>query len=122
MTTELLRTPEATGADQRAGRILGLRCRACGRPEALGPSYVCAACFGPLEVAYDLDLVRADLSRATIEARPAGIWRYLELLPVAAQPARGLPVGSSPLLRAERLGAAIGIETLLLKDDSRNPT
>ncbi|HEY2888401.1 MAG TPA: threonine synthase [Candidatus Limnocylindrales bacterium] len=122
MTTELLRTPEVTGAGRPAARILGLRCRACGRPEILGPSYVCASCFGPLEVAYDLDLVRAGLSRATIEARPAGIWRYLELLPVDAQPARGLPVGSSPLVRAQRLGAAIGIDGLLLKDDSRNPT
>ncbi|MDO8484496.1 MAG: threonine synthase [Candidatus Limnocylindrales bacterium] len=136
MTTELLGEPLATNAGppdaagrpaaeadaQADRRILGLRCRACGRPEPLGPSYVCAGCFGPLEVAYDLDVVRSVLSRATIEARPAGIWRYLELLPVANRPARGLPVGSSPLLAAERLGAAIGIERLLIKDDSRNPT
>ena len=39
-----------------------------------------------------------------------------------AKPARGLPVGSSPLIPAERLGEAIGIERLLIKDDSRNPT
>jgi threonine synthase len=114
--------PRATGADKAAGRILGLRCRACGRPESLGPSYVCAACFGPLEVAYDLDVVRSTLSRAAIEARPPGIWRYLELLPVETRPAKSLPVGSSPLIPAERLGQAIGIERLLIKDDSRNPT
>jgi threonine synthase len=132
VTTELLGEPRATGTGRATAagwpvaqderRILGLRCRACGQLEPLGPSYVCAACFGPLEVAYDLDVVRTSLSRATIEARPAGIWRYLELLPVAAKPAHGLPVGSSPLLGAERLGAAIGIERLLIKDDSRNPT
>jgi len=132
VTTELLGAPPAPPnpqpgpaapkADRKADRILGLRCRACGRPEPIGPSYVCPACFGPLEVAYDLDLVRGHLSRATIAARPAGIWRYLELLPVAVQPGRGLPVGSTPLLPAERLGATIGIERLLLKDDSRNPT
>jgi threonine synthase len=127
VTTELLGEPHAAQHDAQTGtlpdgRILGLRCRSCGRPEPLGPNYVCAACFGPLEVAYDLDVVRSTLSRAVIEARPAGIWRYLELLPVAGRPARGLPVGSSPLLSAERLGAAIGIERLLIKDDSRNPT
>jgi threonine synthase len=127
VTTELLGEPRAAQHDVQTGtlpdgRILGLRCRSCGRPEPLGPSYVCAACFGPLEVAYDLDVVRSTLSRAVIEARPAGIWRYLELLPVAGRPARGLPVGSSPLLSAERLGEAIGIERLLIKDDSRNPT
>ncbi len=109
-------------AEPAPERILGLRCRACGRPEPLGPSYVCAACFGPLEVAYDLELARASLSRTSIAARPAGIWRYLELLPVDGPPRRGLPVGSSPLIPAERLGRAIGIERLLVKDDSRNPT
>ncbi|MGH2511751.1 MAG: threonine synthase, partial [Candidatus Limnocylindrales bacterium] len=140
MTTELLGTPTAqptpkAGAQPAPNaqvanrpsslgreRILGLRCRACGRPEQLGPNYVCSACFGPLEVAYDLDLVRSNLSRAVIEARPAGIWRYLELLPLDAPPARGLPVGSTSLVRADRLGQAIGIERLLIKDDSRNPT
>jgi threonine synthase len=126
VTTELLGQRPVPSGDLPAGhdpeRILGLRCRACGRPEPLGPSYVCASCFGPLEVAYDLEVVRATLNRAAIEARPAGIWRYLELLPVDAQPARGLPVGSSPLLPAARLGSAIGIERLLIKDDSRNPT
>ena len=122
MTTELLGEAPADTDGSDDGRILGLRCRACGRAEALGPSYVCPACFGPLEVAYDLDVVRDRLTRATIASRPAGIWRYLELLPVATRPARGLPVGSSPLVAAARLGQAIGIERLLIKDDSRNPT
>ena len=43
-------------------RIRGLVCRNCGTPEALGPNYVCAACFGPLEVAYDLDEVRRQVT------------------------------------------------------------
>ena len=38
------------------------------------------------------------------------------------RPARGLAVGSTPLIAAERLGPALGIERLLLKDDTRNPT
>ncbi|HEY7131296.1 MAG TPA: threonine synthase, partial [Candidatus Limnocylindrales bacterium] len=105
-----------------ASRIVGLACRSCGRPETLGPFYVCSSCFGPLEVAYDFDLVRAGLSRAVIEARPAGIWRYLELLPVDDRPERGLAVGSTPLVPAERLGRAIGVEQLWLKDDTRNPS
>lgn len=104
------------------GRAAGLECRNCRRPEALGPSYVCPACLGPLEVVYDADAVRAAVSRAVIEARPAGLWRYIELLPVEAPPVRGLAVGSTPLLRADRLGPAIGIADLRLKDDTRNPT
>jgi threonine synthase len=73
-------------------------------------------------VAYDLDVVRARVSRAAIEARPAGLWRYLEFLPVDGPPARGLAVGSTPLLAAERLGPALCIDRLWIKDDTRNPT
>ncbi len=126
MTTELLteptspaQRPETTASGER---IVGLRCRNCGRSEPIGPSYVCAGCFGPLEVAYDLDVVRGLLDRATIAARPAGIWRYLELLPVATRPARGLTVGSTPLTAADRLGPTLGIDRLWLKDDTRNPS
>jgi threonine synthase len=103
-------------------RIAGLRCRACGTAVPLGPHYVCSACFGPLDVAYDIAVVAATADRATIAARPPGIWRYLEFLPVEQPPARSLAVGSTPLVRADRLGPALGIERLWLKDDTRNPT
>ena len=136
MTTETLPTPTTTPTSDHAAdaavqtgapdgasdRILGLACRNCGRLEPLGASYVCAACFGPLDVAYDLSRVSATLDRATIAARAPGIWRYLELLPVSGAPARGLPVGSTPLLPGERIGSALGIDRLWIKDDTRNPT
>jgi threonine synthase len=112
--------PSAAATTRR--RVRGLACRNCGRPEALGPSYVCQACFGPLQVDYDPAAVRETASREAIEARPPGIWRYLELLPVDAPPARGLRVGSTPLVHADRLGPAIGIEDLWIKDDTRNPS
>ena len=113
-------TPD--GDPRERARILGLACRNCGRRQPLGLNYVCPACFGPLDVAYDLDAVAAGIDRSTIEARRPGIWRYLELLPVDAPPRRGLPVGSTPLLAAERLGPALGLERLWLKDDTRNPS
>jgi threonine synthase len=135
MTTDLLATPTTPTprsampmpgpvVDDRDGRprILGMRCRNCGRPEALGANYVCAGCFGPLEIAYDLEVAARTLDRQSLALRPAGIWRYLELLPVTEPPTRGLQVGSTPLVRADRLGDAIGIERLWLKDDTRNPT
>ncbi len=105
-------------------RVVGLVCRNCGRAEPTGPSFVCPVCFGPLEVAYDREAIRSQVTRARIEAREQGIWRYLELLPVDAPPARGLAVGSTPLLRADRLGGELGLASgrLRLKDDTRNPT
>ncbi|HYC06936.1 MAG TPA: hypothetical protein VEG29_03340, partial [Candidatus Binatia bacterium] len=111
-------------ADSAGGPSLieGLRCKNCGRPEALGQQYVCGTCFGALEVAYDYEAIRDRLDRATIAGRAPGIWRYRELLPVDAPPSRGLAVGSSPLVAGDRLGARIGVGRLWLKDDTRNPT
>ena len=100
-----------------------MRCRACGRPEEIGPNYVCAGCFGPLEIVYDPAVARRTLTREAIAARAPGIWRYLELLPVSTAPTRGLAVGSTALVPAQpRLGAEIGVDRLWLKDDTRNPT
>ena len=42
--------PDAEPDAARRPRIVGLRCRSCFRAEDVGPSYVCPACFGPLEV------------------------------------------------------------------------
>jgi threonine synthase len=126
MTTATLEptTPAAAATPAPPGRshVVGLRCRACGRAEEIGPNFVCTACFGPLEVVYDFAVARERLTRETIAARPPGIWRYLELLPVDAAPARGLAVGSTALVEAGRLAADLGIARLHLKDDTRNPT
>jgi threonine synthase len=103
-------------------RILGLRCRNCGARQPIGMSYVCPACFGPLDVAYDYSVIGATLTREAIAARAPGIWRYVELLPVASPPTRGLPVGSTPLLAADRLAPVLGLDRLWLKDDTRNPS
>ena len=103
-------------------RILGMRCRNCGAGQPIGLSYVCPSCFGPLEVEYDHAIVGQTLTREAIAARAPGIWRYAELLPVEEPPARGLPVGSTPLLSAERLAPVLGLDQLWIKDDTRNPS
>jgi threonine synthase len=119
----LTRAPElAIPTDPRPNRIRGMACRNCGLAQPLGLSYVCPACFGPLEVAYDLAVAGATFTRSTIERRAPGIWRYLELLPVDAAPVRSLPVGSTPLLAADRLAPTLGVDRLWIKDDTRNPT
>jgi threonine synthase len=123
MTTERTATATLERPEGEASSFLrGLRCRSCGREEPIGPSYVCLACFGPLEVVYDLPAIGRSLDRATIEARAPGIWRYRELLPVDHAPERGLAVGSTALVQGGRLGAELGVERLWLKDDTRNPT
>jgi threonine synthase len=100
----------------------GLRCRACGEGAPEGPVFVCVRCFGPLEAVYDLEGVRDRLSRDVLESREATIWRWSELLPVSSYPTGGLHIGESPLVNAPRLAARLGLESVWVKDDSRNPT
>lgn len=99
---------------------LGLRCRSCGAEEKIVARSYCDACFGPLEVHYDLPRLRGVLTREVIDRREPGIYRFLELLPLDARPAFGEDVGGTPLCPAPRLGKALGIKDLYLKNDAVN--
>jgi threonine synthase len=111
----------ATGEGGTMAFVHALRCRECGRAYDVSPRYACEWCFGPLEVAYDEDAVVGAVTRASIAAGPPTIWRYAGLLPVD-EPPGGIPVGCTPLLRADRLAAELGLGEVWVKDDTRNPT
>ena len=100
----------------------GLRCRECGATYPDDVRYSCDECFGPLEVTYDLAAARGSVTRASIESGPRSIWRYHDLLPNAGDDPVDLGAGWTPLRRADRLAARLGVRELWLKDDTRNPT
>lgn len=98
--------------------IKGLRCRECGREFPAKAIFVCEYCFGSLEVDYDYRAIHGRLTRRLIESRPANIWRYRELLPIDGDPTVGFHTGMTPFYRADRLGSALGVKELYIKDDS----
>ncbi|SPQ01742.1 Threonine synthase [Candidatus Sulfobium mesophilum] len=100
------------------GYIKGLKCRECGREYPVEPIYVCEFCFGPLEVAYDYNSISKAVSRKKIEKREKNLWRYRELLPIDGEPQVGLDSGFTPLLRADNLAKALGVDELYIKDDT----
>ncbi|WP_007518904.1 threonine synthase [Pseudofrankia saprophytica] len=110
-------------SDDTANPAVGLSCRNCGATYPLAPSHVCIECFAPLEISYDEDRLRR-VTRASIEAGPRNLWRYVGLLPAGHDPARrvSLDAGFTPLRPAPRLAAELGMKTLWVKDDSANPT
>ena len=101
---------------------LSLSCRICATEHPLEATGSCSRCFGPLDPVYDWDALRARISRASIEAGPASIWRYAELLPVTAPPDARLAPGMTPLVPAPLLAEELGIGELWLKLDTANPT
>ena len=100
--------------------VKGLKCRECNQDYPKQPIHVCETCFGPLEVVYDYDRIKSSISREKIASRPKNLWRYRELLPIDGEPKVGLYSGYTPLIRAYRLGEALGVKQLYIKDDSVN--
>jgi len=100
--------------------VTGLQCRECGQEYPKKPLHVCETCFGPLEIQYDYDAIKKSISREKIASRDRNLWRYRELLPIDGDPRVGLYSGFTPLVRAHRLGEALGVKELYLKDDSVN--
>ncbi|HEY2632951.1 MAG TPA: threonine synthase [Solirubrobacteraceae bacterium] len=81
----------------------------------------CPECGKCLDVAYDYDLAATRLRELGLSERPMNIWRLAELLPIrdgGAQARVGQFSGFTPLIPADRLGAALGLKKLYVKDDS----
>ena len=102
--------------------VKGLKCREtdCGRTYPTAPIHICEHCFGKLEVDYDYDSIRDDVSRDKIESRPPNMWRYREFLPIDGEPTVGLDVGYTPLVRARNLERALGHNEIYVKNDAVN--
>jgi threonine synthase len=103
--------------------IESLKCKECGTAYELDASYVCENCFGPLEVAYDYSSLDPVEVKRRIQAGSQGIWRYADFLPFEGRPNDPLEPGLTPLVRADRLAAQLGIDAeLWIKNDAANPT
>ncbi|WP_311269118.1 threonine synthase [Sphingobium sp. WCS2017Hpa-17] len=77
----------------------------------------------PLLVRYDLDGVRATLTKDALAARPMDLWRWRELLPVR-QTSNIVSLGenATPLIPLPRTAKRLGGAQLLAKDEGRLPT
>jgi len=100
----------------------GLACHRCDHVYPLEEAiFACPDCGKGLDVVYDYELAAKHFSEVPAAARPQNIWHFEELLPIvdaSAQARVGLHSGYTPLIRAERLGAELGLANLYLKDDS----
>jgi threonine synthase len=95
-----------------------LRCRECHTTFGNQPVSFCEKCFAPLEVVYDLELIRREISRVGIARRATTLWRYKELLPLPEDYDASLPVGFTPLVKAPALGDTFRTRSLYIKNDS----
>jgi threonine synthase len=100
-----------------------LRCKECHTTYPLDARYVCEQCFGPLEVAYaSRSGADPEALKRRIQAGPHSLWRYGDFLPVQTAPQGVLQAGWTPLFKADRLAAELGLEEVWIKNDAANPT
>jgi threonine synthase len=106
--------------DKPSPYFTSLKCRECGRLYPKQAIHVCDFDFGPLEAAYDYDAIKAAISRDILRSRRRRMWRYRELLPIDGEPTIGVQVGFTPLVKAGRLAAKLGVRSLYIKNDTVN--
>ncbi|AZR73607.1 threonine synthase [Anoxybacter fermentans] len=104
-----------------------LQCISCGKEYPATPQQLTCSECGPdgiLDVIYDYSQIQKVFTKENLAInRDHSIWRYMPLLPIDPNVKRpSLRVGGTPIYYAKKLGKAIGVEKLYLKDDGLNPT
>jgi threonine synthase len=100
-----------------------LECSATAERHDIGVLQGLSRAGKPLLARYDLAALKRDLARSDIEARPADLWRWHELLPVR-DAAHALSLGEveTPLIDLLRSERPAGFVPPTVKDEGRLPT
>jgi threonine synthase len=124
MTMQTADSPQQGSIQRTRSCATGLACHRCDKHYALEDTiFACPDCGKGLDVVYDYELAARHFKDFPSSDRPHNIWHFEELLPIvdaAAQARVGQFSGYTPLIRADRLGAELGLSNLYLKDDSSN--
>ena len=99
--------------------VTHLECSLTGERHEAGRLHNLSRAGKPLLVRYDLDAVARALTRDVLAARPAGMWKWRELLPLpqGVEPV-SLGEAETPLVALPRTGG----DNLIVKDEGRLPT
>lgn len=103
--------------------VTHLECGLTGEHYPAGQVHQLSAAARPLLVRYDLAAVREVLTREILASRPATLWKWRELLPLADY-ANRIELGevATPILPLARTATRLGVERLWVKDEGRLPT
>lgn len=109
------------------GNFVGYCCSLCGKqylPHEV--TYTCPADGGNLDVVLDVAGINKQVHPNDIFAsHEPSLWRYLPLLPITDPGGIGTPLraaGWTPIFKPQVLARKLGLESLWVKDESRNPT
>jgi threonine synthase len=108
-------------------KFLGYRCSLCHREYSPSEvTYTCPADRGNLDVILDYAKIAQQLAPGDIfQSDEDSLWRYLPLLPVTDPGGNSTPIhaaGYTPVYSVQSLADKLGMPSLWVKDESRNPT
>jgi threonine synthase len=122
MSTQTAQTPGSGSRQRTRSCATGLTCHRCDNHYPLESTvFACPDCGKGLDVVYDYERAAEHFKDFPSSERPQNLWHFEELLPIvdaSAQARVGRYAGYTPLIRADRLGAELGLSNLYLKDDS----
>ena len=103
------------------------QCSQCGCKFEPGTvTYTCPTCFGNLDTHFSFEANPSEVNQSAIlESREASLWRYAPLLAVPDPGFEKTPlhrVGFTPVYQPESLRRSLGLHSLLVKDESCNPS
>ena len=103
--------------------VTHLECSLTSEHYLAGQPHNLSAAGKPLLVRYDADRARRTLTRDSLAERPAGMWKWRELLPLpdGAEPV-SLGEPETPIIPLAKTAAKAKAASLLVKDEGRLPT
>jgi threonine synthase len=105
-------------------KLTHLECASCNQtfsPHSL--QTFCESCHAPILAKYNLSVISETIDREEVANRPAGMWRWYELLPVYNPDyISTLGEGDTPLLDFPNLEYPAINRNARIKDESNNPT
>ena len=104
---------------------IGYTCISCDDFSPVDPfHYTCEKCGSNLDAVFDYSGIKQNWSKKILSKNPdPSIWRFLPLLPVSHKPQEtSIQVGGTPLVNSTLLAQEMGIKSIWLKDDTRNPS
>jgi threonine synthase len=107
--------------------VKGMECINCRKEIAFDRveiQYQCPSCGGNLDLAYDYDLIKKGFTRDGLARNgDFSVWRYSPVLPIKDLTyIPPLHIGWTPLYHAEKVGRELGLSSVYVKDDGRNPS
>ncbi|MGD6933253.1 MAG: threonine synthase [Candidatus Bathyarchaeia archaeon] len=85
--------------------------------------YFCRKCGDILEIKIDMERAAETVKTGDFKKTPLSVWRYRDFMPIhEATRLVTLNEGGTGLHRSERLGEALGLTNLWIKNEGENPT